>query len=286
MKLMSFRKASKESWGVVLGDEVADVGACASAPATLRSALEIGFDPSKSLEETTRYRLTDVEFLPVIPNPCKIICIGLNYEAHRRESGREVSGFPTVFTRFAASQVGHLQPLVVPAQSQQFDYEAELALVIGKRGRMIPKAEAFDHVAGYACYNDGSIRDWQRHTSQFTPGKNFIGTGGFGPWLVTPDEVGPLQELRIAMRLNGQVVQESTLGHMIFDIPTIIAYCSTFTVLEPGDVIATGTPGGVGMKREPQLWMKEGDLAEVEIDRVGLLKNSVVAAKSLLVDDV
>lgn len=278
MKLMSFRKSGKASWGVVEGDAVADLGAADGAPPTIRAALEAGFDAASSAGGAAKVPLGDVEFLPVITDPGKIICVGLNYEDHRRETGREIVGHPTLFTRFAASQVGHGAPLVCPAESTQFDYEAELALVIGKSGRHIAAADAFGHVAGYACYNDGSIRDWQRHTSQFTPGKNFVGTGGFGPWMVTPDEVGPLADLRIVMRLNGQTVQESTLGHMIFDIPAIIAYCSTFTVLEPGDVIVTGTPGGVGMKRQPPLWMKPGDVAEVEIDRVGLLRNPVVAA--------
>ncbi len=148
--------------------------------------------------------------------------------------------------------------------------------MIGKPGRHIAKADAFGHIAGYACYNDGSIRDWQRHTHQFTPGKNFMGTGAFGPFLVTPDEVGPLESLRLVTRLNKQVVQEARLGDMIFDIPTILAYCSTFTRLEIGDVIVTGTPGGVGAKRNPPLWMKAGDVVEVEIDRVGHLVNPII----------
>ena len=278
MKLMSFRASGTESWGVVEGSEVSDIGAIDSAPTSLRLALESGFDIAGASSDASSHQLAELHYLPVIPDPKKIICVGLNYEEHRLETGREAVGYPTIFTRFATSQVGHEEPLVRPAESEQLDYEAELALVIGKTGRSIAKENAFDHVAGYACYNDGSVRDWQRHTSQFTPGKNFVGTGGFGPWLVTPDEVGPLADLRIVMRLNGQTVQESTLGHMIFDIPSIIAYCSTFTLLEPGDVIVTGTPSGVGSRRDPQLWMKPGDVAEVEIDRVGLLRNPVMAA--------
>jgi 2-keto-4-pentenoate hydratase/2-oxohepta-3-ene-1,7-dioic acid hydratase in catechol pathway len=162
-----------------------------------------------------------------------------------------------------------------PKVSTDFDYEGELAVIIGTSCRHVAPGDAFAQVAGYACYNDGSVRDWQRHTHQFTPGKNFMGTGPFGPWMVTPDEVGAIGPQRLQTRVNGQVVQDATLGEMLFDIPTQIAYCSTFTRLEPGDVIATGTPGGVGAKRTPPLWLKPGDVVEVEIDRVGLLRNTV-----------
>jgi 2-keto-4-pentenoate hydratase/2-oxohepta-3-ene-1,7-dioic acid hydratase in catechol pathway len=220
--------------------------------------------------------LASVALEPVLPDPDKILCVGLNYENHRKETGREEVSHPTIFTRFANSQVGHGRPMIRPKASTHFDFEGELALVIGKPGRHIAKADALGHIAGYACYNDGSIRDWQRHTIQFTPGKNFEGTGAFGPWLVTPDEVGPFDGLRLVTRLNGIAVQEALLTDMIFDIPTIIAYCSTFTRLEIGDVIVTGTPGGVGAKRNPPLWMKAGDRVEVEIDRVGLLQNMIV----------
>jgi len=223
------------------------------------------------------YRVDEITFEPVIHNPSKILCIGLNYEDHRIETARPPSKHPTVFTRFADTQVGHLRNIIKPRHSDKVDYEAELALIIGKAGRDIPEANARDYIAGYACYNDVSVRDWQRHTHQFTPGKNFPGTGPFGPWMVTPDEVGPLSDLRILARLNGQVVQSAKLGDMIFDIPTVIEYCSGFTQLNPGDVIATGTPGGVGAKRTPPLWMKPGDTIEIEIDRVGLLRNPVIA---------
>ncbi|HEX4198983.1 MAG TPA: fumarylacetoacetate hydrolase family protein [Caulobacteraceae bacterium] len=218
-----------------------------------------------------------VAFLPVIPDPDKIICIGINYEEHRAETGRSAAAHPTVFTRFADTQVGQGQPIIKPKVSETVDYEGELAVVIGREARGVSEADALGHVAGFACYNDVSIRDFQRHTTQFTPGKNFPGTGPFGPYLVTPDEVGPLGPQRIQTRLNGQVVQDSTLGHMIFDVPKLIAYLSLWTLLRPGDVIVTGTPGGVGAARTPPLWMKPGDEVEVEIDRVGLLKNRVAA---------
>ena len=221
--------------------------------------------------------LAEVEWLPVIPNPDKILCIGLNYETHRKETGRSEVEHPTIFARYANSQVGHLAPIVRPKVSVELDYEGELAVVIGRPGRYIARADAFDHIAGFACYNDGSVRDFQRHTHQFTPGKNFVGTGAFGPWLMTRDELGPLDDLRLQTRLNGSVVQEATISQMIFDLARQIEYCSTFTRLEAGDVIVSGTPGGVGAKRNPPLWMKPGDVVEVEIDRLGILRNTVVA---------
>jgi 2-keto-4-pentenoate hydratase/2-oxohepta-3-ene-1,7-dioic acid hydratase in catechol pathway len=220
--------------------------------------------------------IADIEWLPVVPNPDKILCVGLNYEMHRQETGRSEVENPTIFARYANSQIGHLAPIVRPKVSTDLDYEGELAIIIGKPGRYISRDEALSHVAGYAIYNDGSIRDFQRHTHQFTPGKNFPDTGAFGPWMMTPDELGPLPDLRIQTRLNGQVVQDATFGQMIFDIARQIEYCSSFTRLEAGDVIASGTPGGVGAKRNPPLWMKPGDIVEVEIDKLGTLRNLIV----------
>jgi 2-keto-4-pentenoate hydratase/2-oxohepta-3-ene-1,7-dioic acid hydratase in catechol pathway len=277
MKLASFTIAGRAAWGVVDGKMVAD-GSASSGIATLRQVLahpDSAAIIAAAVAAAPRVPLSSIVLGPVLPDPDKIICVGLNYENHRKETGRDEVVHPTLFTRFANSQIGHGAPMIRPRVSTHFDYEGELALVIGKPGRHITKQDAFDHVAGYACYNDGSVRDWQRHTIQFTPGKNFVGTGAFGPYLVTQDEVGPLPSLRLITRLNGVTVQETTLGDMIFDIPTIIAYCSTFTHLEIGDVIVTGTPGGVGAKRMPPLWMKPGDVVEVEIDRVGLLSNPV-----------
>lgn len=279
MKLVSFTAAGKASWGVHDERGIAAIGLAAGAPPTLKAALQQPDALAKiraAITGAPRLGLADVTLAPVLPDPDKILCVGLNYENHRKETGRDEVENPTIFTRFANSQVGAGSPMIRPTVSSHFDFEGELAIVIGTPGRHISKAKAFDHIAGYACYNDGSIRDWQRHTHQFTPGKNFMGTGAFGPALVTPDEVGPLDALVLRTRLNGQVVQEARLGDMIFDIPTIIAYCSTFTRLEIGDVIVTGTPGGVGAKRNPPLWMKAGDTVEVEIDRVGHLINPIV----------
>jgi 2-keto-4-pentenoate hydratase/2-oxohepta-3-ene-1,7-dioic acid hydratase in catechol pathway len=277
MKLASFRNAGTSSWGVVGDGVMHDVGAVLRQLPDLRSAIarQALDDARRAAPDAPQIPLDAIEWLPVIPNPDKIICIGLNYEMHRQETGRAEVAHPTIFTRFANSQIGHLAPLVRPKISTDFDYEGELAAIIGTSCRHVSRGDAFAQIAGYACYNDGSVRDWQRHTPQFTPGKNFFGTGPFGPWMVTPDEVGAIGPQRLQTRVNGQVVQDTTLGEMIFDIPRQIEYCSTFTQLEPGDVIVTGTPGGVGSRRTPPLWLKPGDVVEVEIDRVGLLRNTV-----------
>ena len=277
MKLASFRNAGTSSWGVVGDGVMHDVGAVLRQLPDLRSAIanQALDDARRAAQDAPQIPLDAIEWLPVIPNPDKIICIGLNYEMHRQETGRAEVAHPTIFTRFANSQIGHLAPLVRPKISTDFDYEGELAAIIGTSCRHVSRGDAFAQIAGYACYNDGSVRDWQRHTPQFTPGKNFFGTGPFGPWMVTPDEVGAIGPQRLQTRVNGQVVQDTTLGEMIFDIPRQIEYCSTFTRLEPGDVIVTGTPGGVGSRRTPPLWLKAGDVVEVEIDRVGLIRNTV-----------
>jgi 2-keto-4-pentenoate hydratase/2-oxohepta-3-ene-1,7-dioic acid hydratase in catechol pathway len=216
-----------------------------------------------------------VTFLPVIPNPPKIICIGINYEEHRSETGRDPTLRPPVFARFTNSQVGHQGAILLPPESEKLDYEGEIAVIIGKAGRRIPTDKVWGHIAGYAPYNDATVRDWQGHTHQWTPGKNFLHTGGFGPWMSTADEFGDDPELHLSTRLNGVELQRATSRQMIFSIAEIIAYCSTFTELEPGDVIVTGTPGGVGARRKPQLFMKHGDVVEVEISEVGVLRNVI-----------
>ena len=253
--------------GQVLKPAYPDLKSMIAAHAFEEAAAAIGSSP--------RSPIAALNWLPVIPNPDKIFCVGLNYETHRKETGRIEVQHPTIFARFANTQTAHLAPIVRPRVSTDLDFEGELAIVIGKAGRAIDRASALNHVAGYACYNDASVRDWQHHTHQFTPGKNFPGTGAFGPWMITPDELGETSQLRISTRLNGEVVQDSRLGQMIFDIPTIIEYCSAFNPLEAGDVILTGTPGGVGVKRIPPLWMKPGDVVEVEIERLGTLRNTV-----------
>lgn len=221
--------------------------------------------------------LSEAELLPPLNDTSKVLCVGLNYRDHVLEMGRELPLQPTVFVRYPDSLVGPGASLVRPAESEQFDYEGELAVVIGAGGRRIAAEDAFDHVLGYTVMNDGSLRDFQRHTTQFTPGKNFVASGSLGPVIVTADEVKDLAGCSITTRLSGEVVQQSALGQLIFGIPRLIAYVSAWTDLRPGDVIATGTPGGVGDGREPKLWMRPGDLVEVEIERIGLLRNSVLS---------
>jgi 2-keto-4-pentenoate hydratase/2-oxohepta-3-ene-1,7-dioic acid hydratase in catechol pathway len=278
MKFASFKFNGAASWGLIDGAEAVDLGAALRDRfPDLKSAIAAGAltEAAAASAKAARYPLKNISWLPVIPNPDKILCIGLNYETHRKETGRSEVENPTVFGRFANSQTGHLANIIRPRASKDLDFEGELALIIGRPGRYISRAAAWDHIAGYACYNEGSVRDYQRHTHQFTPGKNFPETGAFGPWMVTPDEAGDLAPLRLQTRLNGQVVQDATISQMIFGIPQQIEYCSSFTRLEPGDVIVTGTPGGVGSRRTPPLWMKPGDIIEVEIDRIGLLRNGV-----------
>ena len=280
MRFATFQLHGAPSWGLIDGEEAVDLGAVLrDRYPDLKSviAADALTDAAAAANKAPRHPLSAIGWLPVLPNPDKILCVGLNYEMHRQETGRAVVENPTIFGRFANSQIGHGTDLIRPRVSHELDFEGELAIIIGKPGRYITRADAFAHVAGYACYNDGSIRDFQRHTHQFTPGKNFPGTGAFGPWMMTPDELGELPSLRLQTRVNGQVVQDATFAQMIFDIPRIIEYCSSFTRLEPGDVIATGTPGGVGAKRTPPLWLKPGDVVEVEIDRLGTLRNGVAA---------
>jgi 2-keto-4-pentenoate hydratase/2-oxohepta-3-ene-1,7-dioic acid hydratase in catechol pathway len=265
MKFATFKANGTATWGIIDGEDAVDLGTVLrDRYPDLKSAITA--DSLREAAERTgdakRYPLSNIEWLPVIPNPDKILCVGLNYEMHRKETGRAEVDNPTIFTRFANSQTGHLANIIRPRVSHDLDFEGELAIIIGKAGRYISRADAWSHIAGYACYNDGSVRDFQRHTHQFTPGKNFPDTGAFGPWMMTPDELGELGPLRIQTRVNGQVVQDATFEQMIFDIPRIIEYCSSFTRLEPGDVIATGTPGGVGAKRTPPLWLKPGDTVE------------------------
>lgn len=279
MKLASFRLNGADTYGVVTDDGIVDVGsqlggACPDLKAVLtqgaladvKAAAE-GGQPAVSV--------ADAEFLPVLPNPDKVVCVGLNYKSHIEETGRSDSDYPVLFTRWADTQVGHNQPMIKPNNSERYDYEGELAVIMGKAARHVPEGDALSYVAGYSCYNDGSIRDWQRHTHQFTPGKNFPGTGGFGPWMVTTDEIPDPSAMELMTRLNGEEVQRSKTDLMIFDVPFLIHYISGFCTLEPGDVIVTGTPGGVGFKRNPPLFMKQGDTVEVEIDMIGTLVNPI-----------
>ena len=272
MRAATIEFNGKSAWGIVEGDEIVIIDEWP----TLRDALAAGPLASVTARQgAPRVPVGEAKWLPLIPNPAKILCVGLNYENHRKETGRAIVSNPTIFTRFADSQTGHGCDILLPPESDQLDYEGELAVVIGRAGRRISAADAMDHVAGYSCYNDGSIRDWQAHTIQFIPGKNWPETGAFGPWLVTPDEFGALGPQRLQTRLNGQVMQDALLSDMIFPVPRLIEYVSTFTALNPGDVIVSGTPGGVGVKRDPQVFMKQGDRVEVEITGIGILSNRI-----------
>jgi 2-keto-4-pentenoate hydratase/2-oxohepta-3-ene-1,7-dioic acid hydratase in catechol pathway len=276
MRLASFAHGRGEGFGVVAADHVIDLSG--EVP-TLRAALSSwGID---GLRERARaggrkVPLHDIAWLPPITDPDKILCVGLNYHAHAKEAKMAVPERPSIFVRFASSQVGHQASVVRPRASPQFDYEAELAVVIGKPGRHISEAQAFDHVAGYSCFAENSVRDWQTHSRQATPGKNFERSGAFGPWLVTPDEAGPVEKMDVIGRLNGREMQRDSAANMIFSVPQQIAYLSTFTTLLPGDVIVTGTPAGVGFTRTPPVWLQPGDRFDVEVTGVGVLSNPVI----------
>ncbi|MFA7944814.1 fumarylacetoacetate hydrolase family protein [Pseudomonas brenneri] len=283
MKITSFMHQGRHSYGIVEGNQIIDLD---SMKAIIGNDVKEAIERNRLLElreidlnGLPRIDIADVTFLPVISNPGKILCIGINYATHVRETGRDMPTYPMIFTRFADSQTAHMQPILRPAASHKLDFEGELAVVIGKTARHVDQADALDYVAGYSCYNDGSVRDWQKHTIQFVPGKNFPQTGSFGPWLVTSDEIKNPQDLELTTRLNGEVMQHTNTSDMIFEVRKLIEYCTTFTELAPGDVIVTGTTGGVGAFREPPVWMKPGDIVEVEISSIGILRNIIADEK-------
>lgn len=284
MKLVSFKHAGRETWGAVIDGQVVEL-ASAAGSATL--AEFVGSERFAQLDALARGQqplasLDQVELLPVIPRPEKIVCAVRNYMDHHQEvlaagMQRELSDFPPIFLRVWRSQVAHGQPIIRPRVSESLDWEGELAVIIGKGGRDISEADSWKHVAGYSCYNDASVREWQFHAKQIASGKNFEGTGAFGPWMVTADEIEPGRQLKLETRLNGETVQSSHTGHMIFPIPRLISYASTIFTLAPGDVIVTGTPAGVGWSKKPPRFMKPGDTVEVEIEAIGVLRNPIVA---------
>lgn len=279
MKLISFEHQGRATYGAVVGNDVWDLGAALGPQAPdLKSLIANDMQAAAAAlvaQQPGTLKFDQLSLLPVLPNPGKILCIGLNYAEHVRETGKTVTESPVIFMRLNDSQVAHGQDIVRPPESSRLDYEGEIAIVIGKGGRRISEEDAWDHIAGYSCYNDGSIRDWQVATSQWGPGKNFWRTGGFGPWLVTADEIAPNQNMTLTTRLNGQVMQQATTDMMIHSIPRQIAYISTFIPLEAGDVIVTGTPGGVGNKRSPQVFMQPCDVVEIEVDALGILRNGI-----------
>ena len=270
------------TWGIVDEGTAYDLG-----PSGLNLAPSLGAAVERGIFGTVGEEFrnaparpeAEIEFLPSITHPGKIICIGVNYRSHQKETGKaehqKEQKAPTIFTRFADSQMGHLQPAQMPASTNEFDYEGEMALVIGKEGFHVAEADAFDHVAGYAAYNDFSVRDWQLAATQWTPGKNFPGTGGFGPYLVPAADLGDVNELTLETRVNGDVRQKASVADLYFTIPQLISYVTGFTRLSPGDVIVTGTPGGVGRFMVPSGLLSAGDVVEVEITGLGTLRNTV-----------
>jgi 2-keto-4-pentenoate hydratase/2-oxohepta-3-ene-1,7-dioic acid hydratase in catechol pathway len=281
MRLISFEHHGERSFGIAVGDGVIDAGRRLRGDfGSLREVLQAGaINLLRGMEGIDAdMAQADIRYLPVIPDAAaKFLCVGVNYMPHIKEMGREPPEYPVIFVRFADSLVGHLEPMIRPTVSEQFDFEGELAVVIGKRARHVPSARALEHIAGYSCFNDGSVRDYQRHTVQWTPGKNFHRSGAFGPWLVTSDERPDPRKLRLQTRLNGEVMQDESVGELCFDVAKLIEYCSTWTQLEPGDVIVTGTPGGVGAGRKPPVWMSPGDEIEVDIAGIGVLHNPIAA---------
>lgn len=266
------------SYGVVENGQLKDVGAAFRQKySDLRAVLAAGAlgDLAAAAGQGGALAEGDVTLISPVPNPDKIICIGLNYMTHINETGRDKPAKPSIFTRYPSSVTGHGQPMIRPKASDWFDFEGELAVIIGTAGRDIAEADAMQHVAGYSCFNDGSIRDYQRHTSQFWAGKNFVDSGAMGPWLVTTDELTDPAAQTMETRLNGEVMQSTPISDLAFNIPELIAYLSIVTELLPGDVIATGTPSGVGLFREPKLFMKDGDNVEVEISGIGTLSNPI-----------
>jgi 2-keto-4-pentenoate hydratase/2-oxohepta-3-ene-1,7-dioic acid hydratase in catechol pathway len=285
MKLVSFVSSGTPSFGAIVNapanDRVVDLKPALGARfADLKSLLAdpAGVAAARGAVAAAGagIALRDVKLLPVIPNPGAIWCVGLNYRDHVAETKNTVAEKPVLFLRTAMSQAAHGQKIPRPVESTKFDYEGELAVIIGTPGRRIAEDAAWGHIAGYACYNDVSVRDWQRHSPQWGPGKNFWRTGPFGPWLVTADEIEPGAVLTLVTRVNGQEMQRATTDMMIHTIPKLIAYLSIIAPLQPGDVVVTGTPGGVGFARNPQVWLTPGDQVEVEISRVGLLQNHIV----------
>lgn len=288
MKLASYQINNKDSFGIVTDEGIIDLSSRVEGGITdLKSLIDHGLQGLEqiALEVKPDYALEEVSFLPVIPNPGIILCVGLNTQSHFDEVGEALGIFndkpeqPWLFTRSARAQVGHGQTLEKPNGSPLYDYEGEIAVIIGKKGRFVTEDDALDYVAGYSCFNDGSLRDFQMHSPLFTSGKNFPRSGGFGPWLVTTDEISSPESLHLTTRVNGEVVQEMPYSDLLFTFPQLISYISQFTELLPGDVIVTGTAAGVGVLRQPPLMLQHGDICEVEVSGVGTLVNPVADAQ-------
>lgn len=281
MKLASYIADGKEGYGVVNGDGVITMNErFGGHAASLREALAGGLLPQikeAAAHGQADHKLSEVKFLPVIPNPEKILCVGINYKSHAAEHGTEAPKLPNIFTKFVNTLVAHEGEMLRPKVSTSFDFEGELALVIGKGGRHIKAADALKHVAGYTCFCDGSVRDFTKYS--LVAAKNFLASSPLGPWMVTADEIPDPTKLTLVTRLNGREMQRSGTDVLIHSIPAIIEFCSMFTPLSPGDIIATGTPDGIGAKQNPPVWMKAGDVLEIEISNIGTLRNTIADEK-------
>ena len=278
MRFISFLANGHERYGISNNGTVTDLTDKVLGAKTLKELiLRNGISDAKKfvLENPGEISFEEIEPLPVIPDPGKIICVGLNYHEHVEETNRTIEENPVIFHRFNESQTAHLQPLVRPQASTHLDYEGEMAVIMYEGGSHIKQENALKHIAGYSCYNDGSIRDWQEHTRQFGMGKNFKKTGSFGPHMVPAEDVQDYKKLTLQTRLNGELMQSASLSQLIFDIPILISYVSKALPWRAGDVLVTGTPGGVGFKRNPPVFMKDGDKVEVEISEIGILSNIV-----------
>lgn len=284
MKLVSFRRQGRDGFGAVLGDGVVDLSGVflmETRFTDLRELLAAGaVDLARETAEGAEpdFGLTDMTYRLPIPRPTKILCIGRNYRAYHEvvEDGAAPK-WPSVFARFVESFAPHGEPILKPRESDQLDYEGELAVVIGRQGRRIAEADALSYVGGYTCLNEGSVRDWQDRGTQNCPGKNFYRSGSIGPWMATADEIPDPTKLRIVTRVNGETRQDGGVDRMIFDIPFLISHISRFIRLNPGDVIATGSPGGSAVSMDPPAWLRPGDKLEVEIAGVGALDNPIEA---------
>ena len=273
MRLVSFLKDGQPGWGLYADGSLHPVtDAYRAGAAGVADALAAGRLPEAGRDTVEPLPTDAVEFLPA---PGRILCIGMNYSEHIREMGREPPEYPAMFVRFPDSLVGHRQPILRPRVSTHYDFEGELAVVIGRRARHVSRDEALDYVGGYTCLLDGSVRDFQRHTSQFTAGKNFTGSGAMGPWLVTVDEIPDPRELVLETWVNGERMQYGEVSDLCIDIPETISYLSQMFPLNPGDVISTGTPSGVGAARTPPVWLKPGDQVRVNVSVIGDLENTV-----------
>ena len=278
MKFVSFIQKSQAKFGISDGKNITDLTGKINGANTLKELIS-----NKGIEEAKQYAkknpgdisLDKIEYLPVIPNPGKIICVGLNYSEHVKETGRTVEQNPVIFFRVPESQTAHKQVIQRPKVSESLDYECEMAVIMGGAGKHIDPKDALKHIIGYSCYNECTVREWQQHTRQFGMGKNFEKTGSFGPHMILAENINDYTKLTIQTRLNGKVMQDAKLSQLIFDIPSLISYISKAIPWRAGDVLVTGTPGGVGFKRKPPIFMKDGDKVEVEISEIGVLSNII-----------